>query len=38
MATQHQKQNRAAQWKGALGGLLFFAALIGPQLIVEWLR
>lgn len=38
MANKAQAAKRLAQLKGALGGLLFFAALIGPQLIVEWLR
>lgn len=38
MATQHQKQNRAARVKVALGGLLLLITLIGPQLIVEWLK
>ena len=38
MATRKQQETRQARLKGALGGILFFAALIGPQLIVEWLK
>lgn len=38
MANKEQLQRRLASWKGAIGGALFFAALIGPQLIVEWLK